>query len=246
MKRLAWLALTLTLAVGVAAAQAAEESVSYKSGEETVSALVVTPAGNGPFPAVLVVQEWWGVNGWVKDQARALSKEGYVALAVDLYRGKVTDRQEEAHRLMMGTPPDRALRDQKAAFAYLGTRPDVKKDRIGSIGWCMGGRYSMAWPPRRRHCRCGRLLRVFLIHGHAVLVLDEPEAQGAGLALAPAREHVRVHGGADDGFLLGGGGQRVPLLQEGLDRLVHDAPRPQGEGRESFFRRWSSESSGER
>jgi carboxymethylenebutenolidase len=144
MKRLAWLVLIPTLAVGLATVQAAEETVSYKSGEETVSALVVTPGGKGPFPAVLVIQEWWGVNDWVKDQARALSKEGYVTLAVDLYRGKVTDKQEEAHQLMMGTPPDRALRDLKAAFAYLGTRPDVKKDRVGSIGWCMGGRYSMA------------------------------------------------------------------------------------------------------
>jgi carboxymethylenebutenolidase len=143
MKRLAWLTVTLTLALGLATAWAAEETVSYKSGDETVSALLVAPAGKGPFPAVLVIQEWWGVNDWVKEQARALAKEGYVTLAVDLYRGKVTDKQEEAHQLMMGTPPDRALRDLKAAFAYLGTRPDVKKDRIASIGWCMGGRYSL-------------------------------------------------------------------------------------------------------
>jgi carboxymethylenebutenolidase len=125
-------------------ALAAEQAVRFKSGDETVTGFLVTPEGKGPFPAVIVIHEWWGLNDWVKDQARALAKEGYAALAVDLYRGKVTDKQEEAHQLMMGTPRDRALRDLKAAFTYLAGRPDVHKDRTGAIGWCMGGMYSLA------------------------------------------------------------------------------------------------------
>jgi carboxymethylenebutenolidase len=123
---------------------AAEQTVSFKSGDETVNGFLVTPEGKGPFAAVIVIHEWWGLNDWVKDQARALAKEGYVALAVDLYRGKVTDKQEEAHQLMMGMPRDRALRDLEAAFAYLRGRADVRKDRIGAVGWCMGGMYSLA------------------------------------------------------------------------------------------------------
>ena len=79
----------------------------------------------------------------MKDQARALAKEGYVALAVDLYRGKVTNNQEEAHQLMSGLPEDRAVRDLKGAHAYLQSRADVRKDRIGVIGWCMGGKYAL-------------------------------------------------------------------------------------------------------
>jgi carboxymethylenebutenolidase len=126
------------------ASRAGEEMVAYKSGEETVSSLLVTPAGPGPHPAVIVIQEWWGLNDWVKDQARALGKEGYVALAVDLYRGKVADKQEDAHQLMMGAPPDRIQRDLKAAFAWLLARKDVKASKIGAIGWCMGGRWTMA------------------------------------------------------------------------------------------------------
>ena len=133
-----WLTL---LAVPV---HAGEETVTFKSGEETASGFLATPAGKGPSPAVIVIQEWWGLDNWVKDQARALAKEGYVALAVDLYRGKVTDKQDEAHQLMSGLPPDRAMRDLKSAFAFLTARPDVKKDRIGAIGWCMGGRYTLA------------------------------------------------------------------------------------------------------
>jgi len=142
MKMLAAVALLLTLIA--LPARAAEETVTFKSGEENASGLLVTPAGKGPFPAVLVIQEWWGLNDWVKDQARALAKEGYVALAVDLYRGKVAAKQEDAHQLMMGAPPDRILRDLKAASAFLSARADVRKDRIGSIGWCMGGRWSLA------------------------------------------------------------------------------------------------------
>lgn len=136
---------TASLIVAAAtAAGAAEQTVSYKSGAESVSGLLVTPEGKGPFPAVIVIHEWWGLDNWVKDQARALAKEGYVALAVDLYRGKATDKQEEAHQLMSGLPADRAMRDLKSAFAYLKGRKDVRTGRIGAIGWCMGGRYALA------------------------------------------------------------------------------------------------------
>jgi carboxymethylenebutenolidase len=124
-------------------ASGAEQTVSYKSGTETVSGLLALPEGTGPFPAVVVIHEWWGLDNWVKDQARALAKEGYAALAVDLYRGKATDKQEEAHQLMSGMPQDRALRDLKAAVAFLKARKDVRGDRIGSIGWCMGGKFSL-------------------------------------------------------------------------------------------------------
>jgi carboxymethylenebutenolidase len=124
-------------------AWAAEEAVQYKSGAETASAILVTPDGKGPFPGVIVIQEWWGLNDWVKDQARALAKEGYVALAVDLYRGKVATKQEEAHQFMMGLPEERAVSDLVGGFAFLAARPDVRKDRIGAVGWCMGGKYSL-------------------------------------------------------------------------------------------------------
>jgi carboxymethylenebutenolidase len=141
MKKVWSLALLALLAA--ATVPAGEQMVTFKSGDEQAPGLLVTPEGKGPFPATVVIQEGWGLNDWVKDQARALAREGYVALAVDLYRGKVAATQEDAHQLMMGTPPDRALRDLQAAFAYLQAHPAVRKDRIGAIGWCMGGRYSL-------------------------------------------------------------------------------------------------------
>jgi carboxymethylenebutenolidase len=138
----AW-GLALACAALAMPAAAAEQTVNFKSGSETISGLLVTPEKEGPFPGVLVIHEWWGLDDWVKGQARALAREGYAALAVDLYRGKVTSKQEEAHQLMSGLAPDRALRDLKAAYTELQSRPEVRKDRIGVIGWCMGGRYAM-------------------------------------------------------------------------------------------------------
>ena len=119
------------------------KSVSYKSGDETVQAVLYTPAGKGPFPAIIVIHEWWGLNDWVKDQAAKLAGEGYVALAIDLYRGKVATTPDMAHEIMRGVPEDRAKRDLHAAFEFLEAQPNVKKNRIGAIGWCMGGGYAL-------------------------------------------------------------------------------------------------------
>jgi carboxymethylenebutenolidase len=119
------------------------KTVSYKSGDETVQAVLYTPAGKGPFPAIIVIHEWWGLNDWVKDQASKLADEGYVTLAIDLYRGKVATTPDMAHEIMRGVPEDRAKRDLHAAFEFLQTQPNVRKNRIGSIGWCMGGGYSL-------------------------------------------------------------------------------------------------------
>jgi carboxymethylenebutenolidase len=122
---------------------AESKTVSYRSGDETVQGILYTPPGNGPFPALIVIHEWWGLNDWVKEQASKLSDQGYVALAIDLYRGKVGTTPEEAHEIMRGVPEDRAKRDLDAAFAFLASQPNVKKNRIGAIGWCMGGGYSL-------------------------------------------------------------------------------------------------------
>ena len=132
----------LIVAVSVSALAADGKAVSYKSGDETVNGMIYTPAGKGPFPALIVIHEWWGLNDWVKEQASKLSDLGYVTLAVDLYRGKVATTPDEAHEIMRGVPEDRAARDLHTAFEFLKSQSNVKQDRIASIGWCMGGGYS--------------------------------------------------------------------------------------------------------
>lgn len=93
-------------------------------------------------PGIIVIQEWWGLNEWVMQQADRFAKQGYVALAVDLYRGKVATTQDEAHELMRGLPEDRAIADLKGGYDYLAAR-GVDPGNIGVIGWCMGGGYAL-------------------------------------------------------------------------------------------------------
>src|SRR4029079_11586983 len=120
----------LLLLLSASAFAAAGKNVTYKSGEETVKGVVYTPEGKGPFPALIVIHEWWGLNDWVKEQASKLADQGYVTLAVDLYRGKVATTQEEAHEIMRGVPEDRAKQDLDAAFTYLKSQNNVTGDRI--------------------------------------------------------------------------------------------------------------------
>jgi carboxymethylenebutenolidase len=134
--------LPMAAVLTVAAFAATPEDVTFKSGGDTVNAVAYVPDGKGRFPAVIVIHEWWGLNDWVKEQANKLADQGYLALAVDFYRGKVATTRDQAHELSRA-PSDRVKRDAQAAFAYLQSRPDVKKDKIGAIGWCWGGGYSL-------------------------------------------------------------------------------------------------------
>ncbi len=119
-------------------------TVHFKSGSETIAGYLALPGAPGPHPAVLVIHEWWGLNDWVKNQTQKFADAGYVALAVDLYRGDVPATIEEAHEVSRGVPDDRALRDLEAGFAFLAARADVHKTKIGVVGWCMGGGYALA------------------------------------------------------------------------------------------------------
>ena len=125
------------------AKSAGRSAVNYRSGDDFVSAYLAPPSSEGRHPAIILIHEWWGLTDWVKQQAQRYAVQAYVALAVDLYRGKVGTTRGKARSLMRNLPEDRALQDLEAAFAYLITRPDVDPKRIGSIGWSMGGGWSI-------------------------------------------------------------------------------------------------------
>jgi carboxymethylenebutenolidase len=137
-----WLLSVFFCLFAITAVAAEGHPVSYRSGDETVHGMLYLPSGKGPFPALVVIHEWWGLNDWVEQQASNLAHQGYVALAIDLYRGKVATTPDQAHEIMRGVPEDRANRDLLAATAYLRTLTTVDPKRMGSIGWCMGGGYA--------------------------------------------------------------------------------------------------------
>jgi carboxymethylenebutenolidase len=119
------------------------QDVTFPSGSETIAGYLATPESPGKHPALLVIHEDWGLTDWVKGQTRKLAEQGYVALALDLYGGQVAYDPSLAYELMVGTPPDRALRDMEAAIHFLAARTDVNKEKMGSIGWSMGGKLSL-------------------------------------------------------------------------------------------------------
>jgi carboxymethylenebutenolidase len=108
-------------------------------------AFLARPSADGKHPAVVVAQEAFGLNAHIKDVAARVAREGYVALAPDLYyREKEAvvgyDNLPDAIRLMMGLSDDKIVADMAGAISYLKAQSFVRGDRIGVTGFCMGGR----------------------------------------------------------------------------------------------------------
>jgi carboxymethylenebutenolidase len=90
-------------------------------------------------PAVVVVQEWWGLDDHIKDVTRRVASAGFVALAPDLYHGRVASEPDEARKLVMEFDMAEAVKEIGRAAAYLLEQPFVAGDAIGIMGFCMGG-----------------------------------------------------------------------------------------------------------
>jgi len=115
------------------------ESVEYPTNGESGKGFLAAPQGEGPFPGIIVVQEWWGLDDHIKDVVQRFASEGFVALAPDLYHGKVTKEPGEAQKLMMSLNMGEATKELTKAAKYLASRPEVGGRGIGAIGFCMGG-----------------------------------------------------------------------------------------------------------
>jgi carboxymethylenebutenolidase len=94
---------------------------------------------SGKGPAVVVIQEWWGLVPHVMDVTERFAKEGFLAFAPDLYHGKTTTSPDEAGRLLMELDVERAGREIAGAGAYLLQRAECTSKKFGVVGFCMGG-----------------------------------------------------------------------------------------------------------
>jgi len=90
-----------------------------------------------------VIQEWWGLVDHIKDVCDRFADEGFVALAPDLYHGKQAKSPDEAGKLMMAMRIDEAERDLSAAAEYLSTHDATTSEKVGVVGFCMGGALSL-------------------------------------------------------------------------------------------------------
>ena len=103
---------------------------------KTLEGYLAEPGNADSAPAVVVIQEWWGVNDQIRGTADRLAAAGYRALVPDLYRGKSTVEAEEAHHLMSGLNfGDAASQDVRGAVQFMKAR----SKKVGITGFCMGG-----------------------------------------------------------------------------------------------------------
>jgi carboxymethylenebutenolidase len=121
------------------------EKVAYAEvdGKKIYGYLARPARASGALPALIVIHEWWGLNENVRDEARRLAAEGYVTLAVDLYGGQTATEVKAAMGLSQALTanPGPAETSLRQAYAYLTSTE--KAPKVGTIGWCLGGRWSL-------------------------------------------------------------------------------------------------------
>jgi carboxymethylenebutenolidase len=114
------------------------ERISFTINGQKGDGWLATPV-SGKGPAVVVIQEWWGLVPHIQDVTDRFAKEGFIAFAPDLYHGKTTTSPDEAGRLLMELDAERAGREISAAGAFLLGRPECSSKKFGVVGFCMGG-----------------------------------------------------------------------------------------------------------
>jgi carboxymethylenebutenolidase len=136
-------ALTLILPFSVFGQGLVTETVTYDRAQG-VQGYLALPQGEGPFPGLILIHEWWGLNDNIRENAEAFARQGYAALAVDLYRGQSAATPDEARVLAGGVSKDldSAFANLEAAVSYLQGRPEISGERLASVGWCFGGGWS--------------------------------------------------------------------------------------------------------
>ena len=120
----------------------AGKMVEFSSNGGTTRGYLSIPQ-KGTGPGVIVIQEWWGLVDHIKDVCDRFAGEGYVALAPDMYHGQTTKSPDEAGKLMMALRIDQAEKDLRGAIQFLINHQATTGDRVGTIGFCMGGALSL-------------------------------------------------------------------------------------------------------
>jgi carboxymethylenebutenolidase len=138
----------------IAATPADTRDVTFPSRGSTFHGYLAMPEGAGPHPGVVVIHEAFGLNANIRDITRRFAGDGYAALAVDLF----TDHSRAVCMaglmglMLTGREPS-SIADLSAAMDHLVAQPGVDPDRVGAIGFCMGGGYAIAWGRRDRRLR---------------------------------------------------------------------------------------------
>lgn len=162
------------------------QNVTFPSNGAQAHGYLALPAG-GRGPGLIVIQEWWGLTDHIADLTDRFAREGFVALAPDLYGGRTTHDAEEAGRLMQELPVDKATRDLRGAVDYLLGHEAVTGDKVGAVGFCMGGGFVLSLAAQAGD----KLAAAVPFYG---VLQDEPDWSGVAAA-------VQGHYGERDDFV---------------------------------------------
>ena len=117
------------------------DRITFQSNGKTTDGYLAKPTVPGP--AVVVIQEWWGLVPHIEDIADRFAAAGFVALAPDLFHGTIARSADQAGKLMMSMRIDDAARDLAGAIDFVAAQPGVSARKVGTIGFCMGGALSL-------------------------------------------------------------------------------------------------------
>jgi len=112
--------------------------VEFKANGGTAPGYLARPE-SGSGPALVVLQEWWGLDDHVKNVCDRFAAEGFFALAPDLFRGETTTQPDEAEQKMMALSMDQAEQDMRGAVDYVAAQEGVQGHGVGAVGFCLGG-----------------------------------------------------------------------------------------------------------
>lgn len=136
----------LPAAIAGAGGELEGTDLRYVDGDGLTTGYLAVPQGAGPFPALVIIHEWNGLQDRVRQLADDFADEGYVTLAADLFQGRTGSNREENMALVQEAQADQAgmIANLNAAVAYLKGRPDVT-GRVGAMGWCFGGGVALSF-----------------------------------------------------------------------------------------------------
>lgn len=169
----------------------ANATIPGVNGGPQVRAYVARPEGNGPFPTVIMIHEFWGLNEAIISKADLLAEEGFLVIAPDTFRGSTTGWVPRAIYQVVSSKPENVNADLDSVYAWLEAQSDVDAARIAITGFCYGGRAALAYS----------------LHNHqlaaTVIFYGSPETDPAVLKTLPGPV-LGIFGGAD---------QSIPVSQ---------------------------------
>ncbi|MBN8657962.1 MAG: dienelactone hydrolase family protein [Anaerolineae bacterium] len=190
------------------------------NGAPDVRAYVAVPEGEGPFPTVIMIHEFFGLNESITSKADLLAQEGYLVIAPDTFRGQTTSLIPRAIYLVSTTEQTEVNADLDSVYAWLKAQPNVDASRIGIAGFCYGGRISLLYSlhnggmaatvifygssetdPEVLKNLSGPVLGIFGGADQSI-PLEEVDALESGLGAAGIPHQISIYDGQPHAFML--------------------------------------------